>query len=103
MKKLLISLLMMVQLLVPAAFAASTQLGGVQTADFIFDGGFDSGKVELLSEAEMTHTEGEFLPAYFGYLAAVVTIDLALAGFYWGVYVPTVYTQSLSSYQTYDR
>ncbi len=103
MKKILISLLMMVQLLAPTAFAASTQFGSAQAADFIFDKGFDTGQLELLSSEEMAATEGDFFPAYFGYLAAVVTIDLALAGYFWGVYVPTVYSGSLSAYQSYDR
>jgi hypothetical protein len=103
MKKILVSLLMTSQLLVPAAFSASTQLGTVNAADAIFESGFELNQIELLSAEEMVETHGAFIPGYFGYIAAVVTIDLALAGFYWGVYVPTVYTGSLSAYQSYDR
>jgi hypothetical protein len=42
--------------------------------------------VEQLSPAEMQATEGRL--ALVPFIAAVVSVDLALAGFFWGVYVP---------------
>ncbi|GEM_PF-941797 len=40
--------------------------------------------VSWLSESQMTETKGEVMPFILG----VVAVDLALAGFFWGVYVP---------------
>jgi hypothetical protein len=41
-------------------------------------------EVMPLDAGQMAETEGQLLPI----IAAVVTIDFALAGFFWGIYVP---------------
>jgi hypothetical protein len=45
--------------------------------------------VELLSDSEMASTHGRFAP--LALIGVVVGADLALASFFWGVYIPTVY------------
>ncbi|WOJ94466.1 hypothetical protein R0135_04715 [Congregibacter variabilis] len=50
-----------------------------------FDSPPSSG-VEMLDERAMSRTQGELWPWIIG----VVTLDLSLASFFWGDYVPTV-------------
>ncbi len=64
---------------------------GVQPTDGygLIDSAFPSASaqdVQVLSESTMAETEGELWP----FSAAVVTIDLGLATFFWGSYVPTM-------------
>ena len=42
--------------------------------------------VEILADAEMAQTQGELWP----FIAAVVTLDLTLASFFWGTYLPAM-------------
>mgnify|MGYP001813826214 CR=1 FL=1 len=50
-------------------------------------GGTAANTLEILSAQEMASTRGKFAPM-FGYIAAVAAVDFALAGFFWGVYIP---------------
>ena len=50
-------------------------------------GGRIAGTVVPLSERDMRATRGRFAPLV-AYIGAVVGLDLALAGFFWGVYIP---------------
>lgn len=43
-----------------------------------------------LSASQMQATEGQLWPL----IGAIVSVDLALSGYFWGVYVPTVYGSS---------
>lgn len=43
-----------------------------------------------LSQSQMLATEGQLWPL----IGAIVSVDLALSGYFWGVYVPTVYGSS---------
>ena len=99
MKKILISLLVIGQLMVPATFAATSNTGGVQTADFLFESDFDGGQVDLLSTEEMNNTEGAIAPLVF----AIIGVDLALISVYWGVYIPFIQQQAKLSFQSYSR
>ena len=49
----------------------------------------DTGIVPL-TDAQMDATEGQLWPI----IGAVVTLDLALSSYFWGVYVPTMYGSS---------
>jgi hypothetical protein len=49
-------------------------------------GELPSGLVEVMDPVQMQETQGELWPL----IGAVVTVDLALATFFWGTYVPTV-------------
>ncbi|MEO1081433.1 MAG: hypothetical protein AAFY29_17865 [Pseudomonadota bacterium] len=42
--------------------------------------------IQMLDGRAMAETEGELWP----FIAAVVTVDLGLAAFFWGTYVPTI-------------
>lgn len=44
------------------------------------------GSMDVLQDVEMERTEGKLLP----FIVGVVTIDFALASYFWGTYVPTV-------------
>jgi len=58
-------------------------------AGALIDMAFDVPSVEqvsILDDTQMRQTEGELWPFIFG----VAAVDIGLAGFYWGVYVPTV-------------
>lgn len=52
-----------------------------------FAGSADAS-VATLSAADMAQTQGRF--ALIPFIGLVVGTDIALASFYWGVYVPTV-------------
>jgi hypothetical protein len=56
---------------VAAAFAGSDEL---------------PSSLALLSDAEMAATEGRFAP--LGLALAIASVDIALIGVFWGVYVP---------------
>lgn len=45
-----------------------------------------SSRVQVLDEHAMSRTQGELWPWIIG----VVTLDLTLASFFWGDYIPTV-------------
>lgn len=49
-------------------------------------GGDTVNQLVVLDDSEMRETQGELWPFIFG----VATLDLALATFFWGAYVPTV-------------
>ncbi len=49
-------------------------------------GELPAGTLEVLDPVEMQETKGQLWPL----IGAVVTVDLALATFFWGTYVPTV-------------
>jgi hypothetical protein len=51
-------------------------------------GGASAGTVSRLSAPEMAQTRGRFAPMV-AYIGAVAGLDLALAGFFWGVYIPS--------------
>lgn len=57
-----------------------------------------AGSVELLDPVQMEETRGEIWPL----IGAVVTIDLALATFFWGTYVPSVTGNSWSGRGLYN-
>jgi hypothetical protein len=46
--------------------------------------------IELLDKAALEQSRGAFAPLAFA--VATITIDFALLGFYYGVYIPTVST-----------
>ena len=49
----------------------------------------DFGQMDVLSSQEMMVTEGQvFWFGYLGYLASVMTIDVGLQAYFYGVYVP---------------
>ena len=50
-------------------------------------GGVTPSTVAALSGADMATTRGRFAPMVV-YIGAVAGLDLALAGFFWGVYLP---------------
>ena len=52
-------------------------------------GGTSAPGVQALGDADMENTQGRL--ALVPVIAAIVSVDLALAGFFWGVYLPTVY------------
>jgi len=49
-------------------------------------GGDTVNQLVVLDDSEMRDTQGELWPFIFG----VAAVDLALATFFWGAYVPTV-------------
>jgi hypothetical protein len=49
-------------------------------------GGDTVNQLVVLDDTQMQETQGELWPFIFG----VATVDLALATFFWGTYVPTV-------------
>ena len=57
--------------------------GSLATAAFAAEAGV-TDNIDLLSEREMSETKGEL--AFL--VAAIVGVDLALIGAFWGVYVP---------------
>ena len=63
-------------------FTAEPASAMVDDAFSLEDG--SAGQVDFLSEQEMSDTKGEL--AFL--VAAIVGIDLALIGAFWGVYVP---------------
>lgn len=73
-----------------AAVAADTGgdlvRAGSMTALADHFGELPAGTLEVLDPAEMQDTQGQLWPL----IGAVVTVDLALATFFWGTYVPTV-------------
>ena len=52
-----------------------------------FEGGLP-GEASLLDKRAMEQTHGQLWPLVGG-IAAIVGVDLALAGYFWGVYVPS--------------
>ncbi|MEM9314388.1 MAG: hypothetical protein AAGA95_07150 [Pseudomonadota bacterium] len=71
--------------------AAAANAAGVQATDGygLIDSTFSLATVEdvqVLDGRAMADTEGELWP----FIAAVVTIDVGLATFFWGTYVPTI-------------
>jgi hypothetical protein len=67
--------------------APSMQAGAAGRA--LIDLAFDAPAVEqvaILNDTQMTATRGDLWPFIFG----VAAVDIGLAGFFWGVYVPTV-------------
>ena len=62
-------------------------------------GGSDEMPASLvvMGDAEMASTRGRFAPL-MGVVLGVAAVDIALMGFYWGVYIPRYASQD-SSYQ----
>tara|TARA_B110000503_G_scaffold127151_1_gene196547 strand:- start:83 stop:409 length:327 start_codon:yes stop_codon:yes gene_type:complete len=59
----------------------------------------DSRGVTILDETQLGETRGKLAPM-LGFVMGVAALDLTLAGFYWGVYVPYYAKMSPSfSYQ----
>lgn len=52
--------------------------------------------VRVLSDEQMREVEGKLWP----YIATVVTLDLTMASFFWGVYVPFVTTGGACTFCT---
>jgi hypothetical protein len=46
----------------------------------------------VMADAEMASTRGRFAPL-MGVVLGIAAVDLALMGFYWGVYVPSYASQ----------
>jgi len=72
-----------------AVSAASVAAPAVEDGEWMSEafGGKPADALEILSAKEMASTRGKFAPM-FGYIAAVAAVDFALAGFFWGVYIP---------------
>lgn len=69
--------------------SAGNAVDGVQVPSGEFNlafSGAESSALLPMSEAAMGETRGEIWP----FIAAVVATDLALATYFWGVYVPSV-------------
>lgn len=73
--------------LAPASAPPSLTVEDQLTATF---GPVADGGLVPLTERQMKATEGQLWPL----IGAVVTLDLALSSYFWGVYVPTVYGSS---------
>ena len=88
-----------------AAVVAQPAMAGVETSGSGSDavaaafGGSDEMPTSLvvMGDAEMASTRGRFAPL-MGVVLGIAAVDIALMGFYWGVYVPR-YAQQDSSYQ----
>lgn len=50
--------------------------------------GADASEIALMNESAMQETEGQLWPLVGG-IAAIVGVDIALASYFWGVYVPS--------------
>ena len=88
-----------------ATVVSQPALAGVQTSGPGSDavaaafGGSDEMPTSLvvMGDAEMASTRGRFAPL-MGVVLGITATDIALMGFYWGVYVPK-YAKQDSSYQ----
>jgi hypothetical protein len=62
-------------------------------------GGSDEmpASLAVMGDAEMASTRGRFAPL-MGVVLGVAAVDIALMGFYWGVYIPR-YVNQESNYQ----
>ncbi len=96
------------KLVIPMALAsivAQPALAGVEVAGPTTDavtaafGGSDEmpASLAVMGDAEMASTRGRFAPL-MGVVLGVAAVDIALMGFYWGVYVPRYASQG-SSYR----
>ncbi len=88
-----------------ATVVAQPALAGVQTSgpgsDAVaaaFSGSDEMpASLVVMGDAEMASTRGRFAPL-LGVVLGIAGVDIALMGFYWGVYVPR-YAEQTGSYQ----
>ncbi|MFU8766008.1 MAG: hypothetical protein ACNA7T_15875, partial [Haliea sp.] len=74
-----------------AAAAAPTVADDVAWVNGAFGGvGSATTDIEFLDKATLEQSRGAFAPLAFA--VATITIDFALLGFYYGIYIPTVST-----------
>ena len=67
----------------PGADAVAAAFGGTDEMP---------ASLAVMADAEMASTRGRFAPL-MGVVLGIAAVDLALMGFYWGVYVPSYASQ----------
>ena len=87
-----VALLMALTISSSLAIGASAEIFAPTDREYValasaFEGGLP-GEASLLDNQAMEQTHGQLWPLVGG-IAAIVGVDLALASYFWGVYVPS--------------